>query len=126
MTAAVAPKINKSEFVRGVLNEIGAFADPAPEGWKAKVNAALAKQNLTMHEVMIYNIRREGLKKAGLKKPSEKVKAQKVKTPKKEKSFTLDSSLTLNDLLSAHKFATEFGGVEKLSKALTAISSFMG
>lgn len=127
---------NKSEFVRGVLKDIGALVDPPPDGWRAKVEEALKKQNLEMHQVMIYQIRRtemeKALEEAGekpvKKKPGRKPKAKvtikaKAKSKVKPVKSKAVSGLSLDDILNARKVAEEFGGVEKLSAALTALDT---
>lgn len=123
---------NKSEFVRGVLREIGALNDNPPEGWRAKVEEALKNQNLEMHQVMIYQIRRKAMEKVAegakgaKKKPGRKpgVKAAVVVATKpKAQAKPVANGLSLDDILSARKLAEEFGGVGKLSAALTALDT---
>ena len=54
------PKVNKTAFVRNVLKEIGAITANPPEGWRQKVEEALAKQSLSMHQVTIFRfVRRQ-------------------------------------------------------------------
>lgn len=127
---------NKSEFVRQVLKDIGALSNNPPEDWKQQVEAALAKEKLSMHQVMIYQVRRNALEAAGLVPKREKTKAAakkaapkgkpgrkpgtKVAPKKSPKAST--ASLSLDDLVKADKIAAEFGGAEKLSQALNALS----
>jgi hypothetical protein len=125
---------NKSEFVRGVLREIGALQEPAPEGWRQKVEAALAKQNLTMHQVMIYQIRKREIDKlaeSGEKAPAATAPKRGRKpgykvTPKAAPVAPVSTGLSVTDLLAARKVADEFGGVAKLTEALTALSTILG
>lgn len=122
---------NKSEFVRGVLRDIGALTENPPEGWRAKVEEALKKQDLEMHQVMIYQIRRKAMEKAASeaapakkkpgRKPGQKT-ATKVAAPKATVAAAANG-LSLDDILNARKVADDFGGVGKLSAALTALNT---
>ena len=130
---------NKSEFVRGVLRDIGAITVPAPDGWRQKVEKALEDQKIKMHQVMIYAIRRAELEKSGLmpaaeakpvqareavlrnvgKKADAKIKPAPVETANNGRH------LSVQDLLLAKKHAQDFGGVEKLSEALSVLAKLV-
>lgn len=116
---------NKSEFVRGVLRDIGALTDNPPEGWREKVEEALKKQNLEMHQVMIYQVRRKAMEKASDDAaPAKKKPGRKPGTkiaPKAAKPAEVASGLSLDDIVNARKVAEEFGGVGKLASALAAL-----
>lgn len=123
---------NKSEFVRGVLRQIGALSETPPNGWRLKVEDALAKQNVEMHQVMIYQIRRKEMEKMvnGEHKSEPPTinadgKKSTLKRGPKSKSKQMDA-LSIADLLKARKFANDFGGVEKLLGALNALSILLG
>ena len=124
---------NKSEFVRGVLRQIGALSETPPDGWRLKVEDALAKQKVEMHQVMIYQIRRKEMEKMVKSEhkpePLAKINAdgQKptLKRGPKPKSKQMDA-LSITDLLKARKVAIDFGGVEKLLGALNALSTLLG
>lgn len=120
---ANAAKINKSEIVRKVLNDIGALSDTPPEGWRKTVEDRLAKKTgedgkpLTMNSITIYQIRRKEMdKKAGTKsKGKGKIKA--ARKARKAKA----SSVTLEQLIEAKKFASEFGGLDRLESAVASL-----
>lgn len=127
---------NKSEFVRTVLKDIGALSANPPEDWKKQVEDALAKEKITMHQVMIYQVRRNAMEAAGLlPKRDTKAAAKKVapkgkpgrkpgtKVAPKKSPKASGPSLSLDDLVKANKIADEFGGAEKLASALKALST---
>lgn len=126
---------NKSEFVRTVLKDIGALSANPPADWKKQVEAALAKEKITMHQVMIYQVRRNAMEAAGLVPKSEKSAAKKAapkgkpgrkpgtKVAPKKSPKASGVSLSLDDLVKANKIADEFGGAEKLASALKALST---
>lgn len=146
MATTEQPKVNKTAFVRNVLKDIGAIAAVPPEGWRQKVEEALAKQNLDMHQVTIYQIRQKSMQAAGIipikqpkvpavpavdavpDAPKAKAKATKATKAKTEAKATftqsdiLDMSLkTLAGLQSVEKFAENFGGLDGLSQAIETI-----
>lgn len=119
---------NKSEFVRGVLRDIGALTENPPDGWREKVEDALKKQNLEMHQVMIYQVRRKEMEKmaetdAPVKKKPGRKPGQKPAAKTAKTATVNGNGLSLDDILSARKLAEEFGGVGKLSAALSALDT---
>jgi len=120
-------KVNKTAFVRNVLKEIGAITANPPEGWRQKVEEALAKQNLSMHQVTIYQIRQKAIKEAAGAPPAK----GKPKGRPKALASTIapapangNSNLTVADLQSVLEFAKKFGGLDGLSYAVATIKSF--
>jgi hypothetical protein len=125
------PKVNKTAFVRNVLQQIGAITANPPEGWRQKVEEALAKQSLSMHQVTIYQIRQKAMKEASGLVPPAKAKPGRPKAaPKAAASKTVASkapvkgSLTVADLQAVVEFSKRFGGINGLSEAVAAIKSF--
>jgi len=130
---------NKSEFVRGVLKDIGALVETPPTDWREKVQAALKKQGLGMHNVMVYAVRRETMKKLAKGENGKAKKAEKPEKPKvelavkertastpgrKPKAAQPKSELSVSDLITVQKFADQFGGAGKLTEALAALQLF--
>lgn len=127
---AEQPRVNKTAFVKNVLNEIGALGSNPPEGWRKQVEEALKKQNLEMHTVTIYQIRRNALlEAAGIKGKPKSNKAnkesktrgrpkaamkEKVQKSSKVKSRS-DHTLTLEDVIALQKFSEKFGGINALA-----------
>jgi len=112
---------NKSEFVRGILRDIGALSENPPDGWRDKVEEALEKQGLKMHQVMIYQLRRKELEKSGDVTINKKKPGRKPGKTKGQKAILATPELSLDDILAARKVAEEFGGVGKLAAALSAL-----
>lgn len=100
-------KVNKSQFVRNYLKEIGALTDNPPEGWRKQVEDALAKENIKMASVTIYQIRSKALQ-------SKKASA---------KSKNLNNNLTVDSLASVRDFAKTVGGLDNLSHAIDFLRS---
>lgn len=57
----VKNKVNKSELVRNILQEIGAISENPPEKWKNTVVEKLGKNKV--NDVLIYQVRRQLLAK---------------------------------------------------------------
>lgn len=116
----IKPKVNKTAFVRNVLKEIGALTENPPDGWKQKVQDALANENLSMHKVTIYQIRKNEIDRIehGTRKPS--ITTQRLQTSKSK----IGTDLTFSDLQSVQEFSKKFvGGLDGLSSAISAIKS---
>lgn len=132
MVTTEKPKINKSAFVRNILKEIGAVTANPPDGWREQVREALEKQNLDMHNVTIYQIRRQLINgEAPIKKTRKtKDKTTKVKAAKAIKAkagdVNVNGNLTVADLHSLVEFSKKFGGLDGLNDAVNAIKSFKG
>lgn len=137
------PRQTKTAFVRGVLQEIGAITPTPPEGWRQKVEEALQKHGLDMHQVTIYQIRQKALKDAGVKngkargkgkgKGKAKGKPQARATvpvnngvPVAAQQGPASSKLTLGDLQAIQTFAKQYGGLDGLQEAVAAIKTFKG
>lgn len=67
----VKNKVNKSELVRNILQEIGAISENPPENWKDTVIEKLGKNKV--NDVLIYQIRRRILEKNGFATPKKKL-----------------------------------------------------
>lgn len=129
MATTEQPKVNKTAFVRNVLKEIGAITTTPPEGWRQKVEEALAKQNLSMHQVTIYQIRQKAIKEAAgtpaKGKSKGRPKAQAVAAPTTAPApVNGNANLTVADLQAVQEFAKKFGGLDGLNDAVSAIKSF--
>lgn len=146
-------KINKSAFVRNVLNEIGAISNTPPEGWKNKVLEALKNQNLEMHQTTIYQIRQKALKEpaqpalsavrgrpkgsknkalaiaandAKVAEATKPAKATKAKPAKAKTNVNGSYSETIiADLQAVQQFAKKFGGLDGLSKVIDTINTLV-
>lgn len=132
-TQTTEPRQTKTAFVRGVLQEIGAITPTPPEGWRLKVEEALEKHGLNMHQVTIYQIRQRALKESQGVKVNGKAKA-KIGRPKgvpvapvaPVAAVNPASKLTLADLQAIQTFAKQYGGVTGLSEACKAIQTLNG
>ena len=121
-------RVNKTAIVRNILRDIGALNANPPEGWRQQVEEALKKQNLSMHQVTIYQIRSKELKAKG------EAKAAKAKgRPKSVAAPTAtavpaqaNGKLTVSDLKTVQELAKNLGGLDALSEAISAIKSFQG
>jgi len=128
MATTEQPKVNKTAFVRNVLKEIGAITTTPPEGWRQKVEEALAQQKLSMHQVTIYQIRQNLIKEAagapakGKSKGRPKAQAAAPKTA--PAPVNGNANLTVADLQAVQEFAKKFGGLDGLTDAVSAIKSF--
>lgn len=129
MATTEQPKVNKTAFVRNVLKEIGAITANPPDGWRQKVEEALAKQNLNMHQVTIYQIRQKAIKEAagtpvakGKSKGRPKAQASAPTAP--TVPARVNGNLTVTDLQAVQEFAKKFGGLDGLTEAVSAIKSF--
>lgn len=110
MANTATPRINKSEVVRQILNEIGAVNETPPEGWRATVEERLSKHKgkdgkpMKMNAVTIYQLRRTEIDK----------KAGKRKTRATNSAKFND----LEKLVEVKKFAETVGGIEQLEQAI--------
>jgi hypothetical protein len=128
------PRQTKTAFVRGVLQEIGAITPNPPEGWRQKVEEALKKHNLDMHQVTIYQIRQKALKDSqgnkGKPKPKAKGGRPKATVPVAAapvaQANNVASKLTLADLQAIQTFAKQYGGVGGLVEACNALQTLNG
>jgi uncharacterized membrane protein YdfJ with MMPL/SSD domain len=118
-----AVRVNKSAFVRGVLKDIGALTANPPEGWRQKVEEALQKQGLSMHNVTIYQIRQNALKAKGEKKARKKAEAAAVTATA---PTTNGSKLTVDNLRAVQQFAKTVGGIDSLQEAINVLKDFKG
>ena len=123
-------KVNKTAIVRNLLKEIGAISENPPQGWRQQVEAALAKQNLEMHQVSIYQIRNSEMKKATGAVATPKQGRPKASTKPDLKLLGAAVSghveLSVADLKMVQELAKNLGGLDALSEAITAIKSFQG
>jgi len=142
MATTEQPRVNKTAFVRNVLKEIGAITANPPEGWRQKVEEVLAKSNLQMHQVTIYQIRQKAIKEKEKEaeaegtpakaqgKPKGRPKAQAAqaaqapKYPAAPAKVNGNAALTVADLQAVQEFAKKFGGLDGLNDAVSAIKSF--
>lgn len=115
-----AKRMTKTEIVRNIMMEIGALTKNPPEGWKKKVDEALAKANVKIHPVSIYQIRSKFLN--GKKKPAKTTAIVAVKPQKTE--AVKQNVLKVSDLLVVNEFAKKYGGLSKLKEAIQAIELF--
>ena len=119
-----AVRVNKSAFVRGVLKDIGALTANPPEGWRQKVEEALQKQGLSMHNVTIYQIRQNALKAKGEKKARKKAEAVAAVTA--TATTNNGSKLTVDNLRAVQQFAKTVGGIDSLQEAINVLKDFKG
>ena len=133
MATTEQPRVNKTAFVRNVLKEIGALTATPPEGWRQKVEEALANQNLNMHQVTIYQIRQKAIKEAAgtpATKGAAGTPATKGKSKGRPKAQAApaqvigNANLTVADLQAVLEFAKKFGGLDGLTEAVSTIKSF--
>jgi hypothetical protein len=115
----VVKKQNKTSLVRQVLSEIGALCENPPENWKKQVDEALALRQFTMHPVSIYQIRQKEIQKlTGVKKVRKQRKVKNTEAP------SVKSDVSVADLQLLCKFASQYGGFDKIEKAISTIKSF--
>jgi hypothetical protein len=133
MATQTEPKQTKTAFVRGVLQEIGAITPNPPEGWRQRVEEALKKHNLDMHQVTIYQIRQKALKdKQGGKGKAKGKTGKAVAVPVNNGVVAAlhgagpVANLTLGDLQAIQTFAEKFGGVAGLQAACNALQTLKG
>lgn len=107
MANTATPRINKSEVVRQILNEIGACTETPPEGWRSTVEERLSKYKgkdgkaMKMNAVTIYQLRRTEIDKLAGKRN------------------TTDSKFNdLAKLIEVKKFAETVGGIDQLEQAI--------
>lgn len=116
----VEKKVNKSAFVRNVLKEIGALSANPPEGWRQKVEDALAAQNIKMAKVTIYTIRNNAMKTK--KKRVKNVDVAKVEGNGRRKKNKIEN-ISISDLKALQKFAERFGGLDNLESVILLLKS---
>lgn len=125
----MAVKVNKSLFVRNVLNEIGAISLDPPEGWRKRVEEALERQNLNMHFTSIYKIRNDALAAAGTPNPNirgkrkGKLKAKAVSVQSQSHPIVKEQKFSVQDLVAIKDFSKKFGGLDKFSEVINIIKS---
>ncbi len=126
---AETQKVNKSAFVRNVLKDIGALTNDPPEGWRQKVEAALEKEKLDMHQVTIYQIRQKAMRANGVDAPKLNGKPAKPKVVRakvvpivEEKKSSIDN-LAVKDLIAVQEFSKKFGGLDGLAEVVGFIKS---
>lgn len=118
MTNAI--RVNKSAAVRQILNDIGALSNNPPVGWRKRVEEALKKQGLEVHQVSIYQARSKLMKSMGISADSEESAAVPTKKPAKPKT----DNFTVSDMTSVRDFAAKFGGLDGLLTIISTIKSF--
>lgn len=125
---------SKTEFVRRILNEIGAVSEKnPPEGWVLEVEKRLAQNNLKMHRNTIYFTRRNMLKSQGKKNANAKLSGKKKHFQNKpsEMSGSINYAATqpvfsanhISALRDVQKLAQKFGGLRHLSEAVEFLLS---
>lgn len=133
---------SKTEFVRQILNEIGAVSEKEPpEGWVQEVEKRLAQNNLKMHRNTIYFTRRNMLKSQGKKNANAKSFSVKVKKRSQTNSlqaphFSKDDTAAskaidrpvfshghISALREVQKLAQKFGGLRQLAEAIDFLVS---
>jgi hypothetical protein len=124
MATTEQPRVNKTAFVRNVLKEIGALTATPPEGWRQKVEEALAKQNLNMHQVTIYQIRHKEAIKEAIKEAAGTPAKGRPKAQAAPAQVIGNANLTVADLQAVLEFAKKFGGLDGLTEAVSTIKSF--
>lgn len=126
LAATTEGRKNKSEFVRQVLQEIGALTENPPEGWRRQVEEALAKQKLKMHQVTIYQIRQKAMQKMAQNGDGKKEEGEVAEeTPRKQRGRRRGGrrNLTISDIRDILKFARRYGGLSGLSQAVADVQS---
>jgi hypothetical protein len=129
-------KVNKSEFIRNILRDIGALSDNPPEGWRTKVEEALKENKIELSNNYIYNIRTKAMQDAGTYKKNlwdSKRKSSKRKFLNRKKALKNNGSVvlsksyadvTLKQLQSVRSFAEKLGGIDNLAKIIDALKNF--
>lgn len=111
----VSTKGKKSEFARQVLRDIGAISAEPPKDWKNQVLEALRKNKLDMHNVTIYQLRRELMQQDGIK-GGKRRRRRKAESKVVVASKRID--VTLDDVIALQKFIDKFGGFKRLQKTM--------
>lgn len=119
-------KTNKTAFVRNILRDIGAISTNPPDGWRQKVEAALATEKLKMQIPTIYQIRQKAMADAGIA-PSARgrkksvsasgdaaVAAVAVAKPAVKKVVKPNANLNADQLIAVQKLAKQLGGTKNL------------
>ncbi len=120
-------KVNRSDVIRKILQDIGAVSKDAPGGWAKTVKAKLEAKGIKVSDPMIYQLRTKEMAKAGVvvktkrgrKKAAAKVKAvslaggSSAPAPKTEGKY--------DALFAVKKLANELGGLEHVESAVAVL-----
>lgn len=117
----VSTKGKKSEFTRQVLRDIGAISPEPPKDWKNQVHETLRKNKLDIHDVTIYQLRRELMQQEGIK--DTKRRRRRRKTTESKTVATKRIDITLDDVIALQKFIDKFGGFKRLQKTIELYES---
>ena len=123
LNMATAEKISRSQFVRNVLQEIGAISTTPPDDWRKQVEEALRKNKMEMHNVTIYQIRKKLMEKDGLKSKRRK-RRKSAEATVTAKPRSRKDNLTVEELFALQKFAEKFGGFKRLNHAIAILDQF--
>ncbi len=114
-------KVNRSDVIRKILNDIGAVSKDAPEGWAKTVTSKLEQKGIKVSPPMIYQLRTKEMAKAGLavkaKRGRMKAKAvvASVATPATKSSGQYDA------LFAVKKLANDLGGLAHVESAVQVL-----
>ncbi len=125
--AKAKASVNKSDVIRKILQDIGAIAKDAPEGWVKTVKAKLEAKGLGVSDPMIYQLRTKELAKAGIvvktkrgrKKAAAKAKA--VSLAVGSSASTPKNAGMYDALFAVKKLAKELGGLEHVEWAVAVL-----
>jgi hypothetical protein len=121
---ATTEKISRSQFVRSVLQEIGAISANPPEDWRKQVEEALRKNKMEMHNVTIYQIRKKLLQESGFKGKQRKRRKNAETVALAKPRRTRKEDVSLDDIFALQKFAEKFGGFKRLQHAISVLEQF--
>ena len=114
-------KINKTHFVRDVLDQIGAFGKNCPDDWHHQVVQALQNAGISMHPNAIYGVRQKTLDK--LKQVGRNARQGKRQLSGAMPDLDSTVKLTVADLFAFQQFAKSFGGIDKVKNAIKAMEA---
>lgn len=135
----------KNKIVAQVLNELGLCkdenTDKLPEGWRQRVEKALAKRGVEVHMTTIYEVRRKEVAKHLWERLQEEAKhnalpPQPARLPaalppqaptisetiaKQIEKIDWSQKMTVADAIAIKEFAVKYGGLKGLSEAVALV-----
>jgi|GEM_PF-3576058 len=114
-------KVNRSEVIRNILQDIGAVSKDAPAEWAKTVTTKLGKMGIKVSPPMIYQVRTKEMVKAGLAVKSKRPRKTAPKAKAVGNSHKPRNGGNYDVLFAVKKLSDQLGGLDQLDSAIEAL-----